>query len=161
MREQPLTHNSISWCMSTKVNFALLLTLLKSFFRYSAMLSIALSRGTDGCKLTTSYGTWISVGIFSMLFASLRDSMESLTLCWLLFSVGWITLTRYLEFPEGGVPIVDTTIRMGLFFSGLWALNVWYNCDGIWSEGYISKYFLSVNFFSFLNLNKCFWILLV
>ena len=29
------------------------------------------------------------------------------------------------------------------------------------SEGYISKYSLSVNCFSFLNLHKCFWILLV
>ena len=48
-----------------------------------------------------------------MLFALLTKSMEFLILCWLLFSVGWITLTRYLEIPEGGVPIVDTTVRMG------------------------------------------------
>ena len=77
------------------------------------MTSIVLSRGTDGYKLSTSYDTWISVGIFSMLFALLTKSMEFLILCWLLFSVGWITLTRYLEIPEGGVPIVDTTVRMG------------------------------------------------
>ena len=61
--------------MSTKVNFVLVLTLLKSFFRYSTMTSMALSRGADGYKLTTSYGAWISVGdIFHVfVFASLTN----------------------------------------------------------------------------------------
>ena len=85
--------------MSTKVNFVLLLTLLKSLSRYSTMTSIALSRGTDGYKLTTSYDTWISVGDIFHIFASLTNSTEFLILYWLLFSVGWTILTRYLEIP--------------------------------------------------------------
>ena len=60
---------------------------------------IALSRGTDGHKLTTSYDTWISVGDIFHVFALLTNSTEFLILCWLLFSVGWIILTRYLEIP--------------------------------------------------------------
>ena len=60
-RKQPsFTQSSVSWCISTKVNFVLLLMLLKSIFRYSTMTSIALSTGTDGYKLTTSYDfSWI------------------------------------------------------------------------------------------------------
>ena len=91
--------------MSTKVNFVLLLTLLKSFFRYSTMTSMALSRRTDGYKLTTSYDIWISVGDIFHVFASLTNSKDFLIFCWLLFSVGWIILTRYLEIPYGGVPV--------------------------------------------------------
>ena len=106
--------------------------------------------------LTTTYDTWISVA-FIHVFASLTHLTEFLILCWLLFNVDWIILTRYLEIPLVGVPLVDTTVPMGQFFSGLWALTV----GGIRCEGYISKYSLSVNFLSFLNLHKCFWILLV
>ena len=85
--------------MSTKLNFVLVLKLFKSFFRYSAMTSIVLSRVVDGYKLATSYDTWISVGDIFHVFALLTNSTEFLILCWLLFSVGWIILTRYLEIP--------------------------------------------------------------
>ena len=90
--------------MSTKVNFVLLLALLRFFFRYSTMTTRVLSRGKDGYKLTTSYDTWISVGHIFHDFALLTNSTEFLILCWLLFSAGWILLTRYLEIPYGGVP---------------------------------------------------------
>ena len=54
------------------------------------MTPIALSGGTDGCNLTTSYDTWISVGDIFRVFASLTNSTEFLILCWLLFGMGWI-----------------------------------------------------------------------
>ena len=63
------------------------------------MTSIALSRGTDGYKLTTAYDIWTSVGDIFHAFASLTNLTEFSILCWLLFSVGWIILTRYLEIP--------------------------------------------------------------
>ena len=59
--------------MSTKVNFGLLFTSLNSLFRYSAVASIALSKGRDGYKLKTSYDTWISVEDISHDFSSLTN----------------------------------------------------------------------------------------
>ena len=76
------------------------------------MTSIALLRGADVYNLTTSYDTWVLVGSIFHVFTSLKNSTELLILCWLLFSVVWIILTSYLEFPEGGVLINDTTVRM-------------------------------------------------
>ena len=63
---------------------------------------------------------------------------------------------QYLEISEDGIPIVNTTVRMRELCSVLRTLTVPYNSSGIGSEGYIAKYSLSVNFFSFLNLHKCF-----
>ena len=73
-------HNLISWCMSIKVNFVLLLTLFESFFRYSTMASIALSSGTDEYKSTTSFDTWISVNDIFHVFTSLTNSTDFLIL---------------------------------------------------------------------------------
>ena len=98
--------------MPTKVNLVLYLTLLKSFFRYSMMTSIALSRETDGYKSATSYDNWFSVGDIFHVFASLTNSTEFLIYFWLFFSVFWIILTRYLEIPWGGAPTVELIIRM-------------------------------------------------
>ena len=51
-------------------------------------------------------------------------------------------------------------VLMGQFFSGLCAVIVPYNRGGIGSNGYIWKYFLSINFFSFLSRHNIFCILL-
>ena len=60
----------------------------------------------------TLYNTWISVGDIFHVFASLANLTEFLILCLLLFSVGCIILTRYLEILQGGFPIVYTTVCM-------------------------------------------------
>ena len=102
--------------MSTKVNFVLVGTLLKSFFRYSTMTSIALSRGIDGYKLRTSYDTWISVGDIFHVFASLTNSTEFLILCWLFFSVGWIPQlygTAKAHKPEKNYPMRTVLSTIG------------------------------------------------
>ena len=66
-----------------------------------------------------------------------------------------------LDIPYADVSMVDTIVLMGQFFSGLWAFLVPYNRSGIGSDGYIWKYSLSVNFFSFLSQRNTFWILMV
>ena len=55
--------------------------------------------GADVYNLTTSCDTWVLVGDIFYVFNSLKTSTEFLILCWLLFSVGRIILTSYLEVP--------------------------------------------------------------
>ena len=63
------------------------------------MTSIALLMGADVYNFTTSYDTWVLVGDIFLVFTSLKTSTEFLILCWLLFSVGRIILTSYLDVP--------------------------------------------------------------
>ena len=64
-------------------------------------------------KIPISARFLVAFGDIFHVFAALTNSTEFLILCWLLFSVGWIILIRYLEIPLGGVSTVDTTVRIG------------------------------------------------
>ena len=77
----------MSGFLSAKVTFVLVTALLISSLRYPTMMSIALSSGTDGYKLTSSYSTWISVGYTVNVFVLLINSTEILILRFLSFGV--------------------------------------------------------------------------
>ena len=61
--------------------FCFYFNVFEVIFQISTMTSITLSRETDGCKLTTSFDTWISFGDIFHVFPSLKNSTEFLILC--------------------------------------------------------------------------------
>ena len=81
-----------------------------SLFNISIITTTASSIGTDGYKFTTSKEVYISLGDIFHSFASSTNEYEFKTLCFILFKVGCIFLTKYFEVPYGADAMVDTTM---------------------------------------------------